>query len=117
MSSHLSEEGLVVFKKNGKPGIRVLLVDGSAKNYRWLTLESDLRQQEEYSRLGNDQDVAKRVLACGVTGKKPEIVAPPESIVDDGEDDNSIVSGDSTYTFWGVDEIRADGTALQEMLA
>ena len=115
LSIRLEDDGHVTFFASGSPGIRVRLVDGSSRNYRWLTLENHLRRQDEYRRLG--RAAAKRVLACGVTGRKPENATPPESIVDAGEDDNSIVDGDSTYSFWDVDEIRGNDVSLQELLA
>jgi SIR2-like domain len=115
LSSRIEDDGHVTFITDGSPGTRIRLIDGASGSYRWLSLETELRRQDDYRHLG--RGTANRVLACGVTGRKPENATPPESIIDAGEVDNSIVCGDPTYLFWDVDEIREDDSLLREMLA
>lgn len=115
LSLRLEYDGHVTFIEDGSPEIRVRLIDGSSRNYRWLTLESDLKRQDDNRHNGREN--ARRVLACGVTGRKPESATPPESIVNAADDDNSIVNGDSGYSFWGVDEVREDDSKLEALLA
>jgi hypothetical protein len=111
----IAENGHVVFTEAGSPESRVRLVDGSAVNYRWLTLESDLRQQDQHRPFGREN--ARHVLACGVTGRRPETATPPESIVDVGAEEHSIVRGDCRYSFWGVDEVRGDDSVPEALLS
>jgi hypothetical protein len=113
-SARIESDGHVIFARDTVPEIRIRLVDGSSASYRWLSLETDLRRYDEHGCLG--RVTANRVLACGVTGRKPEKATPPKSITDAGANDNSIVDGGSAYSFWDVDEIRRDALVLQDML-
>ncbi|QDV74285.1 hypothetical protein Spa11_24860 [Botrimarina mediterranea] len=109
------EDGHVIFTGTDIPESRIRLVDGSSRNYRWLTIESELRLEDQHRRFGREG--ARHVLACGVTGRRPESATPPESIVDEVDASMSIVDGDSAFSFWGVDDIRIEPQASEALLS
>lgn len=109
-----SLHGHVILESNGQPPSKVRLIDGSSKGYRWSSLESRLRQQESFRRFG--ETPPKRILACGVMGRKPENTSPPISIVNGSSLPGSIVGSGEDYSFFDVDEIREDGSLLKNML-
>lgn len=116
VSAMIQDDGHVVFFSDNSPGTRVRLVDGSTKNYRWLTLEIELREQQENLRFGNKKRVSNRILACGVTGRKPDSATSPDSIICDDRDPEDIVDAGSNFKFWSVDELREDPGILRELL-
>ena len=110
----IETDGFAVLSKEGRPISRIRLVDGSRRNFRWLSLESELKKLDQQKRIGSPYP--QHVLACGVTGTKLSDASPPESIVDGDEGKDSIVDGGAKYSFWGVDEIRGDNTIIEAIL-
>lgn len=113
-STEILDDGHVSFSSTAGSKIRIRLVDGSSKNYRWLSLEHFLRKQDQSRKYG--QEITMRILACGITGKKPVNVTLPQSILD-GVETNSIVGSDSSYSFCDVEEIREDDKFIDELLS
>ena len=111
----LHGDGHAEFAVANRPPVRVRLIDGSAHNYRWLTIESRLRDLDRQKLIGAQN--GGRVLACGVSGRKPNYATPPESIVDGEDDSGDIVSGGTGYSYWDVEELREDKAYVDDILA
>jgi len=111
----IQKNGHAVFTVDGKRSVSVLLIDGSTKNLRWLTLETQIIEHEKTSShiLG---DKSRRVLAIGVTGTRPEDATPPTSIVGEDEDD-SILAGDTKFSCWDVEDLRTVDNSIARLLS
>lgn len=107
--------GHISFRSPGRPSVNVLLVDGSTKNLRWLTLENQISEHENVTLLRSGKK-AKRVLAIGVSGTRTEDATAPQSIVRD-IDDEDIVEGDTFFQFWDVEQVRNDPGSVERLLA
>lgn len=112
----IKSDGEVIFDLDGVPGVKVRLFDGSSRKYRWLTLESELKQRQRTDPHFRLQST-KRILACGMTGQKPGMASPPESIIAGGNGVGSIIDAEIEWSYWGIDEIRTDPTAIDRFLA
>ena len=114
-SAVVQNDGHVVFNVDGKREVPVLLVDGSTKNLRWLTLESQLVQHEKTS----SHDIGKksrRVMAIGISGTKLEEATPPKSIVGD-DDEHSILTAEDSFAFWDIEDLRSVDGSIESLLS
>jgi len=108
------DDGHITFTVDGKPDVRVILVDGGARNYRWLTLETLLKKHEDLISVQGSK-ISRRVLASGMAGTRTEMVSAPTSIVGETEEGN-ILDMESGFVFWDVEQIRSDESALLGLL-
>lgn len=113
-TANFQPDGVVEFVKQGQ--VRASLLFASGRGTRgWSSVEADLSQPafDRNRRLAGP----RYALIAGVGAR--EVVAPPPNLV--GEEDEvaaeSIISNDETLILRSVDELRADPSLAEEMVA
>jgi hypothetical protein len=107
------EDGVVEFRHNNRIAGSVVLATGRGFR-RWLVLEARIRQSERHWEHRDPRP--RRALVAGVPDGQPLPITPPTDVVSE-EDPDDIVTGETTFEMFGVDQLRQTPELAERILA
>lgn len=113
-SAQFHEDGTVSISFNSGTECRIVLASGWRKQLRWNSLETALKDRMRHR--GKGAIMPQKVLASGVTGKKPSETTAPIDIVGSTPSDN-IIDACGGMLMWSIDDLREDPRIIQEIVS